>query len=264
MVGASVTPSIGSSSTAIRGSSASTSCERRREVGRVHAQRRRGRRPARASARAPRGRSASASSTGASFVSALSPMRGIEAWPGAALGGEREAEDALLRHADAVDAPAVVLEHLAGALVHHEVGAHLVRVLLAQPLGAVLGARLLVGGDHELQLARLRPPALLGQRDRRGHLGRHLALHVQRAAAPDAAVAQLARPRVHLPVRRRRPARCPRGRAGTASARRSSAASRAIRFGRPSTADSSSISKPALVEQVRAGTPGPPARCPAG
>ena len=129
-------------------------------------------------------------------------MRGIDAWPARPSAREREAEHALLGHAHAVEAPAVVLEHLAGALVHHDVRAHLVGVLLAQPLGAVLGAGLLVGGDHELQLARCGPPALLGQRHRGGHLGRHLALHVQRAAAPDAAVLELARPRVHVPLGR--------------------------------------------------------------
>ena len=51
-----------------------------------------------------------------------------------ALGGEREAEHALLGDADRVDAAAVELEHLAGALVDDEVAAHLVGVLRAQPL----------------------------------------------------------------------------------------------------------------------------------
>ena len=64
----------------------------------------------------------------------------------------------------------------------------------------MLGAGLLVGGDHDQQLARSRSPALARQRHGGGDLGGHLALHVHRAAAPDAAVADLARPRVHLPV----------------------------------------------------------------
>ena len=210
----------------------------------------RGTPPARASARAPPAPPRAPPAPGASLVSALSPMRGIDAWPARALGGEREAEDALLRHAHAVEAAAVVLEHLAGALVDHDVGAHLVGVLLAQPLRAVLGAGLLVGGDHELQLAGLRPPARLAParpprrprpppgsscRARRGPR------RSRRAARPTTG-----RP----PTPPGRPARCPRGRAGTASARRTPAVSRAIRFGRPSTDDEQLDLEPGALEQL--------------
>ncbi len=120
----------------------------------------------------------------------------------AAVGGQREAEDALLGDADRVDAPAAVLERRARALVDDQVGAHLVGMLGAEPLRSVGRARLLVGGDHELQLASLRPPTRLGERARRRHLRSNLALHVERSAPPDATVAQLARPGVDLPLGR--------------------------------------------------------------
>ena len=119
---------------------------------------------------------------------------------GPAARGEREAEDALLGDAHSVDAPVAVADQLAGALVHDEIGAHVLRLLSAEPLRPVPGAALLVGGEDELQLARLRSPALLDERERGPELGRHLALHVLGAAAPDAVVAQLARPGVELPV----------------------------------------------------------------
>ena len=46
----------------------------------------------------------------------------------------------------------------------------------------------------------MRPPALARER-RAGHrLGGHLGLHVERAAAPQEAVGDLARPRVVLPL----------------------------------------------------------------
>ena len=70
---------------------------------------------------------------------------------------------------DPVDAAAVEVGRLAAALVDHDQSQRtLSGCSLAQPLRAVRGAGLLVGGDDHEQLARVRPPALLAQRERRG------------------------------------------------------------------------------------------------
>ena len=66
-----------------------------------------------------------------------------------------------------------------------------------------------------MQLAARGPPALPRERDGRRDLGGRLVLHVERAAAPDAAVAQLARPRVVLSSRRGRRAPCRRATGST-------------------------------------------------
>ena len=55
----------------------------------------------------------------------------------------------LLAHAERVEAPAAELERDAAALVEDVVGAHLVGVLAAQPLGAGSGPHLLVGGGDD-------------------------------------------------------------------------------------------------------------------
>ena len=74
---------------------------------------------------------------------------------------------------------------------------------LAQPLEAehLALAHLLVGGRREDQVAGRLEPLARERRDR-DRVRRHLALHVERAAAPDAAVPQLARPRVDRPLGR--------------------------------------------------------------
>ena len=96
-------------------------------------------------------------------------------------------------------AAAAELEAHPAALVHDEVAADLLRVLLAEPLGALVGAHLLVGGNDHEQLA-FRPPARAGERCRRCDLGRDLALHVLGAAAPDHLVGEVAAPWVMRPV----------------------------------------------------------------
>ena len=60
------------------------------------------------------------------------------------VGGDGVAEDPLLGTADAVAAPARVLEHLAPALVDEQVAADLLRVVRGEPLGAQLASGLLV------------------------------------------------------------------------------------------------------------------------
>src|SRR5581483_9073294 len=78
-----------------------------------------------------------------------------------------------------------------------------VRMRLAQPFEPVRDplAELLVRGRGEEQVAGRPEPLPRQRRDRDGGRG-HLALHVERSAAPDLAVAELARPRVDLPLRR--------------------------------------------------------------
>ena len=250
MVGAIVTPIIGSRKATMSGSRglhrarATRAC--RPDPGPAPP----GWPPPPARARAPPSPRPGRPAPGASLTSALSPIRGIDAWPARPEAADREAEHALLAGAHAVERPPVVLEPLARALVDHQVGPHLVRVLAAQPLGAVLGAGLLVGGDHDQQLARPagaspRAPAPPRPRSRRPP-----GSSCPRRRGPTRS-RRGSRPTTGPPASRRgRPAPCPRGPAGTASGRRTSPASRAIRFGRPSTSASSSTSKPAPSEQV--------------
>ena len=113
---------------------------------------------------------------------------------------DREAEDALLGDADAVDGVAVERDDGPGALVDDVVAADLVGVRLAEPDRALAAARLLVGRRDDDQLAARRPPALARERHGGRDLRRRLRLHVLRAAAPELAVGDLARPRVALPV----------------------------------------------------------------
>ena len=121
---------------------------------------------------------------------------------GDAARGQLEAEDPLLGAAHAVAAAAVVLEHVAGALVEEHVAADAVGMGGGQPVGADVAAGLLVGDEHELQAAALRSPTAAGQRGRRDRLGRHLGLHVERTAAPQEAVDDVARPGIVRPLRR--------------------------------------------------------------
>ena len=113
---------------------------------------------------------------------------------------EFEAKDALLAAADAVIAAAVELERAAGTLVDQQIAANLVGVLLGQPAGADITARLLVGDEDELQRSPRGAPAAAPQRDGGDRFGRDLRLHVDRAAAPEVAVHNLAAPGVVLPV----------------------------------------------------------------
>ena len=163
-----------------------------------------------------------------------------------------------------VEAPPVELERDAAALVEHVVGAHLVGVLLAQPLRAVGRARLLVGGDDDQQLAlaraasRSRPSA----RPRRP----------RRRPGPSCPARRGPRPRRP----RRRP---PTGRSSTRTGRRDrvdvaeqaqrrpgAVAAAAARPGSGARArrPSSSHSKPASASSVAAAAPAPARSLPGG
>ena len=121
---------------------------------------------------------------------------------GPAARAHAEAERALLRAADPVEAALAVGHHGAAALVEQPVHARRVGALLREPLGAEPAAGLLVDDGDDLQLSARGPPAL-AREVRRGHrLGRGLGLHVDRAAAPQRAVVDLAGPRVVAPVGR--------------------------------------------------------------
>ena len=75
-------------------------------------------------------------------------------------------------------------------------------MLPAEPLGARRGAHLLVGRRDNEELPGRRAPALAAQSRGGRHLGGDLVLHVLRAAPPDLAVHDVARPRVEAPLRR--------------------------------------------------------------
>ena len=141
-------------------------------------------------------------SAGASFSSALSPIAGIEAWPGDAAGAQQEAVDALLADAERVEARPLELEGGAAALVDDHVAAHRSGCSAQSHAAPMLGAHLLVGRGDELSSpaagASRRGPSEIAARD----LGRDLALHVLGAAAADLAVDDVADPRGEAPLRR--------------------------------------------------------------
>ena len=122
--------------------------------------------------------------------------------PGGALGGQAQPRDPPLRGLHQVESapadrdavPADLTDRLGDTLEQ-------ARVLVHQPVRAPPAARLLVRGEHEQHITR-RPPTLpqpLAD-DRQDH-GVHV-LHVHRAAAPDAAVGDLAGERIVPPVGR--------------------------------------------------------------
>ena len=116
------------------------------------------------------------------------------------VGRHREAKDALLGHAHAVDALVAEREDRPGALVEQHVAAHRVGVVLGEPHRALAAAGLLVDDADDEQVAAGGAPARARERHRGGHLGRGLGLHVLRAATPEHAVDDVARPRVALPL----------------------------------------------------------------
>ena len=131
----------------------------------------------------------------------VADARACEAWPAAPSVATREAEDALLGHADAVAArpPSNGITAPAPSLRSSSQRTS-VGVVLAEPDRAVRPADLLVDDHDDEQVARAGPPALAGQRRGRDHLGGRLRLHVDRPAAPQLAVDHLARPRVVPPL----------------------------------------------------------------
>src|SRR4051794_18838321 len=73
-------------------------------------------------------------------------------------------------------------------------------MLVAEPEGAVLTARLLVGGDHQEKVARRGTPAAVAEARGRRNLRGHLALHVEGAPPADPAVGDVAGPGVEGPL----------------------------------------------------------------
>ena len=113
-------------------------------------------------------------------------------------------DDALLGDLDRVEAPAVERDRVAADLVEGGGRGSTVRVteelgaLLDESTGAVLAAGLLIGDCGEDDVAtKLGTGASQGQHD--GKLHRHHVLHVDRAAAPDDAVDELAAERISRP-----------------------------------------------------------------
>src|SRR5581483_4226889 len=109
--------------------------------------------------------------------------------PAAHVDAERSGH--LLRRSADVVAAARELDALAGSFVDREVAADGVGMLAAEPREAEVVADLLVGGRSEDQVAG-RLEALTRERGDRDRARRDLALHVERAAAPDLVVADLA------------------------------------------------------------------------
>ena len=72
-------------------------------------------------------------------------------------------------------------------------------MLLDEPAQAVPGTDFLVGDDEEHEISR-GDEALAGERGERDRARRHLILHVERAAPPDLAVDEVARPGIALPL----------------------------------------------------------------
>ena len=130
----------------------------------------------------------------------MSPRLGTEPWPARPRALSLKRKTPFSPSETPVEAAAVDLEQGAAALVHDEVGAHLLGVLLAKPFGAHVGAELLVGGDDHLELAARGPPARARQVRRGSDLGRDLVLHVLAAAALDEAVDDVARPGAEAPL----------------------------------------------------------------
>ena len=103
------------------------------------------------------------------------------------------ADPAEVEDVAAEDAP------LAASLVEREVGAHELGMLLHEPREAVVLVHLLVGGQRQDQVAG-GAESLPPERRERDGARRHLALHVERAAPPDLAVDEIARPGVARPL----------------------------------------------------------------
>ena len=134
---------------------------------------------------------------------------------------------------------------LAASLVDGEVGAHRLRVLAREPRHAEVEPDLLVRREGEQHVAR-GTHALADERGERDGRRRDMALHVERAASPDLAVDEVARPRIARPlvgirehrvrVRHQQDARPVRRRAGARRGSPARASSRRARSRRRSRA----------------------------
>ena len=121
--------------------------------------------------------------------------------PAAAVDAQAEGSAHLLGRREEVDGLPTEHHPLAAALVERVVASHRVGMRLHEPLEAEAVTDLLVGrGGKDHVAGRAEPlPRQRCECDRRG---RHMALHVERAPAPDDVVDEVARPRVAVPLRR--------------------------------------------------------------
>ena len=122
--------------------------------------------------------------------------RGVAA---AAVHDDPEGRAHLLRGGAEVEGAAAELDPLAAALVDRVVDPDRVGMVLAEPLEAVVVADLLVGGGDEDEVARRRE-AFARERGDRDGARRDLILHVERAAAPDVVVGEVAGPGIARPL----------------------------------------------------------------
>ena len=167
--------------------------------------------------------------------------------PGGASRVDPEPEDALLAYAECVEATAAELERDASALVEDVVGPHLLRVLPAQPLGALPRPHLLVSGRRRRGA---RPAAAASPRGRGPRR-----LRPRRRPGPSCPARRGREPRPSTTSPAQGSKLHSEGSAGTVSAwpsrhsvgPGSDPRSRATRFGRPDSAASSSHSNPASV-----------------
>src|SRR5690606_11746805 len=106
-------------------------------------------------------------------------------------GDDAHARPAFLAGLDAEEALAADLDGPAAALIDRHLGVDQLAVVLPHPAGPGAAAGFLIGEDaHDQVAVELR--ALASQRQRDHQLGGHQILGVDRAAAPDHAVVDLA------------------------------------------------------------------------
>ena len=246
-VGASVTPSIGSTSSAERaGRSLLQLLERHAEAVEQRAR-------AVGDVEAGLARRPSRCSSGAIFTSALSPIFGIDAWPATPSVIRRKRKTPFSatqtpctrRPSYGMTAP--------GALVEQVVAAHEVGAVLADPLRALGAAGLLVDDADDEQVALGRPPALLARAGSPRRPRRRSATSCPARRGPRRS-RRRGRPttgRAATPPASRR--RCRRGESRQSVGPSAWPRRRATRFGRSSVRPASSTSKPAALSR--------PARC---
>src|SRR6185312_852346 len=119
--------------------------------------------------------------------------------PATAVNVQDEGRAHLLGGAAQISGPPVDHEPVAAALVHAVVGSDGVGMVGAKPGEPEVLADLLVGRGNEDDVAR-GDESLPGQGGDGDGRGGHMALHVESAASPDLAVAELARPWIEGPL----------------------------------------------------------------
>ena len=176
---------------------------------------------------------------------------------------QREAKDALLGHAHAVEALVAEREDRAGALVEQHVAAHRVGVVLGQPDRALAAAGLLVDDADDEQVAVGGAPARRGPAPSRRRPRPRSGTSCPARRGPRARRRRRRPTTGRAATRRGRRGRCRRARAGTASARRRSRAGAPRGWGAPRCARAARPRSPRRAAGRRA-APAPGARCPAG